>query len=270
MSDFSPVTVHLHGPVATVTMEDVAGRNTIRPRLYEGLRRALEAVTADLAVKVVIVTGMPDVFCAGSAKETLLGVEGGLQHKEYEPFARLFPRCPLPVIGAMGGHAIGGGLVLGLYADVPILSERSLYAANFLQYGMAPYMGATHVIPTRLGEPLGAEMILTARSYRGSELRARGASVLVVPHDQVMMTAVTMAEQIAQAPRRSLELMKAQLSARIMMETDVAMSYELEPHLKTAELAYVRERAATLYGPPQPSGAVPPWLARSERTMKAS
>ncbi|GAA1414993.1 polyketide synthase [Catellatospora coxensis] len=254
--DYSPVVLRLDPPVATIVMRDHEGRNAIRPPLQRAMRRALATAAAEEDIRVVVVTGLPEVFCAGAARETLLGVEGGQKHDDYEPFARLFPRCPLPVITAMDGHAIGGGLVVGLYADIPVLSERSLYAANFLQYGMAPYIGTTHVIPSRLGEALGAEMILTGRSYRGSELRARGASVLVVPHDKVMSTAKALAHQVAKAPRRSLELVKAQLSARIMAATDTAMAAELGPHLDSAKLPVVRQLAASGYGPPTPASAM--------------
>ena len=247
------VSLWITPPLAVITMADHEARNAIRPGLHHGLQRALGAAVDRNDVRVVVVTGLPDVFCAGAAREALLNVEGGLSHEDYEPFARSFPHCPLPVVSAMNGHAIGGGLVFGLYADVPVLSERSIYAANFLQYGMAPYVGATEVIPARLGEALGSEMILTARGYRGSELRSRGASVLVVPHSEVLETACALARRIAQAPRPSLELVKKQLSARLLSATDAAMQAELEPHLATASLQYVRDLARSGYGPPAPS-----------------
>jgi polyketide biosynthesis enoyl-CoA hydratase PksI len=256
--DFRPVALRIMTPVAVVTLVDHEARNAIRPSLYHGVSKALETASNDPDVRVIVVTGLPEVFCAGASREALLGVEGGLSHDDYEPFARSFPRCPLPVVAAMNGHAVGGGLVFGLYADVPVLSERSIYAANFLQYGMAPYIGTTHVIPSRLGEALGAEMILTAQGYRGSELRRRGASVLVVRHDQVMETAMAMARQIAVAPRRSLELVKQQLAARSLAATDAAMAAELDPHLTTAALPYVTDLAVAGYGPPAPSRPASP------------
>jgi polyketide biosynthesis enoyl-CoA hydratase PksI len=251
--EFECVSLRIAPPLAVITMADHVARNAIRPGLHHGLRQALKVSVDTHDVRVVVVTGLPEVFCAGAAREALLGMEGGLSHEDYEPFARSFPHCPLPVVSAMNGHAIGGGLVFGLYADVPILSERSIYAANFLQYGMAPYVGATEVIPSRLGEALGSEMILTARGYRGSELRSRGASVLVVPHAEVVETACAIARRIAQAPRPSLELVKRQLSARLLAATDTAMRAEFEPHLATASLPYVRELARSGYGPPAPS-----------------
>ena len=180
----------------------------------------------------------------------LARAEGVAAYNGYAPFARALAYCPLPVVAAMKGHAFGAGLMFGLYADVPVLSERSIYAANFLQYGMAPYMGATYLLRSRLGPALGSEMLLTARGYRGSELRSRGASVLVVGHDDVISTATAIANRIATAPRRPLELVKQQLAAQTIADADAAMAAELEPHHTALGLPFVRERAAAAYGPP--------------------
>jgi polyketide biosynthesis enoyl-CoA hydratase PksI len=248
--DFGTARIETDGPVALLRLTDAEGHNALRTRLRVGLEHALDAALADPEVRVVVATGLDTVFCSGAPQETLLGTDDCLSLEDYEPFARAFAHCPVPVVTAMNGHAMGGGFVFGLYADVPVLSERSMYAANFLQYAVAPYVGATHVLPLRLGSALGAEMILTARSYRGSELRHRGANVLVVPHHQVLSTAISVATQIARAPRHALELAKRQLAARLLADTTVAMDRERGPHLASREQPEVRVRAATLYGPP--------------------
>jgi polyketide biosynthesis enoyl-CoA hydratase PksI len=250
---FGTASLEVAGPVAVLRLTDSDGRNALRPRLRVGLELALAAAVDDPAVRVIVATGLDEVFCSGAPRETLLGTDGDLALDDYEPFARAFARCPLPVVAAMGGHAIGGGLVFGLYADVPVLSERSVYAANFLQYAIAPYVGATHVLPLRLGSALAAEMLLTARAYRGAELRQRGAGVLVVHHPQVLPRALSIAQRIAQAPRVALELLKRQTSAQLLADTGLAMEREREPHLASRQQAEVRQRAADGYGPPSPS-----------------
>jgi polyketide biosynthesis enoyl-CoA hydratase PksI len=250
-ADFRTVRLDTDGPVALVRMTD--GDNAMRPRLRVGLEQALAAAVADPNVRVVVALGLDTVFCSGAPRDVLVDGGQGLPLSEYGPFARAFALCPLPVVAAMRAHAIGGGLAMGLYADVPVLSERSVYAANFLQYGVAPYIGVTHIVPRRLGSALGTEMILTARAYRGAELRARGAGVTVVAHTVVEEHAAAVAHRIAQAPRRSLELVKQQLAAAVLADTDLAMEREIEPHLQSRALAEVRERGETGYGPPSPS-----------------
>jgi 4-carboxy-3-alkylbut-2-enoyl-[acp] decarboxylase len=248
----SSVTFQSAPPIALIAMVDAKTRNAVCPELHRNMCEALRRAVDDQGIRVIIVAGLPEMFSCGGAQEVLARAEDVPAQSGYEPFARALAHCPLPVVAAMKGHAFGAGLVFGLYADVPVLSERSIYSANFLQYGMAPYMGATYVLRSRLGAALGSEMLLTARGYRGSELRSRGASVLVVRHDDVISTATAIASRIATAPRRPLELVKQQLAARTIADGDAAMAAEFEPHHIALGLPFVRERAATAYGPPAP------------------
>lgn len=221
-----PVTLSVTDRVAVVAMADTASGNAISPGLADGLRAALAGAAADPGAHVVVVTGLPDRFSCGASKEYLAAEE----RVDVEPFVRAFLHCPLPVVAAMRGHAVGGGLVQGLYADLPVLSERSVYAANFLGFGLAPEYGTTWVLPHRLGSVLGAELLLTARGYRGAELRDRGAPVRIVPHDEVEPLALREAERIARAPRHALRLLKAQLAAQTLAASNAAIDVEREPH----------------------------------------
>jgi polyketide biosynthesis enoyl-CoA hydratase PksI len=222
----SPVTVTVDERVALVTMADATSGNAISAALADGLLGALADAAADPAVHVVVVTGLPDRFSCGASQEYLAAVE----RVPVEPFVRAFLHCPLPVVAAMRGHAVGGGLVQGLYADLPILSERSVYAANFLNYGLAPEYGTTWVLPARLGSVLGTELLLTARGYRGAELRDRGAPLRILPHDDVLPAALAEASRIARAPRHALQLLKAQLAGHTLAASDAAIAVEAEPH----------------------------------------
>lgn len=244
----TPLSVRIEAPLAFVRFADRAHGNTFRREWLDALTAVVDAAVAEPEVRVIVAEGLPEVFCAGATRETLLGLADELPIDEYERFARIFLACPLPVVAAMQGHALGGGLTMGLYADVAVLSERSLYAANFLQYGVAPYIGSTYVIPARMGAALGAEMLLTARGYRGRELRERGCGPLVVPHPDVPAAAREIALRIARAPRPSLELVKEQLAAAGRAASDAAMGRELGPHLRSRELPEVRELTLARYG----------------------
>jgi polyketide biosynthesis enoyl-CoA hydratase PksI len=245
---FGTISVEFDAPLATVRFADREHGNTFRREWLDDLFAAVDAATADPRTRVVVAAGLPSVFCAGATKDTLVGIADGLPLPEYRRFARVFATSPVPVVAEMQGHALGGGLVLGLYADVAVLSERSYYAANFMQYGVAPYVGATYVVPARLGEALGTEMLLTARGYRGVELKQRGCGVLVVPHDEVPARAREIALTIARAPRASLELLKRELSSKCLLASDAAMDRELEPHMASRALADVVDLAESGYG----------------------
>lgn len=242
MSDL--VTVETDGRVALVAMADAQGGNAISPAMVEEVPAALAEAASDPRVHVIVAAGLPTTFAAGASREYLLTDE----RADVEPFVRAFPHCPLPVVAAMQGHAIGGGLSFGLYADVPVLSERSRYAANFLNYGLVPEYGTTWLLPSRLGHTLGTEMLLTARGYAGAELRARSAPVRVVPHDEVLGTAVELAHGIARAPRCALELLKDQLSAQALAAGDAAIDIEAGRHEQAWNSTEFRRLVQQRYG----------------------
>ncbi|GII80009.1 hypothetical protein Sru01_49910 [Sphaerisporangium rufum] len=242
-----PVSVESIGRVALVRMADAARGNAIGPELAAGLAAALAAVAGDPAAHVVVVTGLPNVFAGGADRDHLLRPE----RAAVEPFVRAFARCALPVVAAMQGHAFGGGLTQGLYADVPVLSERSVYAANFANYALVPEYGTTWLLRERLGSTLGTEMLLTARGYRGAELRDRRAPVRIVPHEQVLPVSLALAEGIARAPRHTLLLLKRQLATQLLAAADAATAVEIGPHEEAWASADRGRLVAERYGRPE-------------------
>jgi 4-carboxy-3-alkylbut-2-enoyl-[acp] decarboxylase len=236
------------GPVAVIRLADTAGRNVFTPALDAEFRAAFGQAAADPAARVVLLAGLPQIFCAGGSRADLLGDPGSVATTEHEGIIRAPLRCPLPVVAAMRGHAIGGGLLLGLYCDLPLLSERSVYTANFMGYGFLPAMGASWLLPYRLGPALGAEVMLGAAAHRGAELRARGVPLRVLPHDEVEPEAVRLAHRIAAAPRVTLEHAKAVLAADWRRYSDQAYQRELPGHLETIRLPEVRRQVSSNYG----------------------
>lgn len=235
--------------VATIRLADTVNRNVFTAELVRQFTEALASAVAEPRSKVVLLAGLPDIFSAGGSRESLLADPDRHETLAHDEIIRAPLRCPLPVVAAMRGHAIGGGLMFGLYADIPVLSERSVYVLNCLGYGFMPCLGATWVLPHRLGPALGAEVLLGAQTFRGRELRERGAPLRVVPHPAVESTAAALAARIASAPRASLEYAKAALAATWRAESDRAFQREVAGHLDTLRLPMVRQAVATRYGP---------------------
>lgn len=247
MSD--PVTLTLDASgIAEVRLVDEAGRNSFTSAFCRGLESALDSAVRHRGTRVILVSGLPTLFCSGGSREELLSFARGDGRFDTDDFFRAFVRCPLPVVSAMQGHALGGGLVLGLYADLSVLSERSVYTANFMDYGFTPGMGATHLLPHRFGSAIGTEMLLTSRRYRGHELRERGTQVRIVAHADVPAVARALAEDVARAPRPSLELLKRHLAASLLAATDTAIAEEAAMHEVSFRLPEVTERIAARHG----------------------
>jgi len=236
--------VHLevNGGVALVKMEDRANKNTFSEALVTQLKETFTQVEANPSVKVVVITGFDAYFCCGGTRKELLAILDGHLNFTDQGIHDLLLRCKLPVIAAMQGHAIGGGLVFGCYADILILGAENFYSANFMKYGFTPGMGGTLLLPHVFGPLLGKEMMLTARNYQGRELQERGAPVRVVPRAEVLEKAMAEASNLATMERAALLLLKTRLSKPVREGLPAALEAELAMHRETFAGEAVRAR----------------------------
>ena len=246
-----PTAVHLQEVepgIVQVTMQDRVHKNTFSKELLAGLAQSFQAIQTHSHYKVVILTGYESYFASGGTQEGLLAIYEGKAQFTAGNFYSLALDCKLPVIAAMQGHGIGGGFVLGLFADFIILSRESVYTTNFMKYGFTPGMGATYIVPKKLGISLAEELLLTAGSYRGAELEKRGLPFPVLPREKVVSHALELARQLAEKPRISLITLKEHLVAPLRKELPRVIEQELEMHNKTFHQEEVKERIISLFG----------------------
>lgn len=233
--------------IAVIKMQNLNSGNTFTDEMIEGIMAAFNMVAK--TVKVIIITGDKNIFCMGGTKEQLLDISNGKRAFSDAPF--LFEglqRCEIPVIAAMQGHASGGGMLFGLYADITIMAREAVYCAPFLKYGFTPGMGATYIIPKRMGDILGKEMLFSSKSYRGEELEAKGASLIFAEQNSVLDEAIKIARSISDKPREVLSLLKRNLNAEGLKIIEKAISLEEEMHIKTFRNPEVRKKIGYYYG----------------------
>jgi len=248
MLEQAVVTTEIEPGIVQITMQDRVNKNTFSRELAEGLIGAFSAVGADARHRVVILTGYDSYFASGGTKEGLLFLSEGKGRFSDRDFYSLALNCPIPVIAAMQGHGVGGGFVLGLFADFPILSRESVYTANFMKYGFTPGMGSTFVLPQKLGIGLAEEMMITARTYRGEELQKRGIPFPVLPRAEIMAYALDLARTIAEKPRVSLVTLKDHLVAPLRQGLPPVIDQEVAMHAATFHQPEVKERIEALFG----------------------
>ncbi len=234
--------------IVQVSMCDRERRNTFSPGLMEGLVRSFEAVAERAEAKVVILTGYDNYFCSGGTQEGLLALHEGKAKFTDVNLYGLALDCRVPVIAAMQGHGIGGGFVMGLYADIVLLSRENIYTTNFMNYGFTPGMGATFIVPQKLGLALATEMLFTARNYRGEELKQRGVPFLVLPRAEVLSKALAFARQLAEKPLGALLELKGQLAAPLRERLPECIAQEVAMHERTFHDAEVRARIEARFG----------------------
>lgn len=220
--------------VAIVSLKDKENYNLLGIELYDALKDRFFEIHNDPSVKVVVVTGYDNVFSMGGAKNILTDISNQKNTCSDADFIyKGFLMCKVPVISAMQGHAQGGGLTLGLSADVTVMSNTGMYSSNFAQFGFTPGVGTTFFLIERFGTVLANEMMYTAASYYGSELRDRGACVIFEDKERVLERALEIADKIAKRPIETIYVLKKGLASKTLpilmhsVETENNMHNEL-------------------------------------------
>ncbi|MCQ4163482.1 polyketide synthase [Tahibacter harae] len=243
------VTLHeVEDGVVQITMQDRASKNGFSPALMGGLLQAFKRIAANPAWRAVVLTGYDSYFASGGTQRVLMTLQEGTASFDSVNVYSLALDCEIPVISAMQGHGIGGGFVMGLYADFVLLSRESIYTANFMKYGFTPGMGATYILVQKLGVSLAHEMMLSAETYRGDALEKRGVPYAVLPRAQVLPRAIELARTVAAKPRKSLVALKNHLAAPLRQALPEIIRQEVAMHEATFRDADVRQRIETLFG----------------------
>jgi enoyl-CoA hydratase/carnithine racemase len=218
--------------------------------IVTALTSVVERLSADQTIHVVLVEGGSCYFSAGASRRTLLSADA---EKLIAGYASELPgillSLPVPTIAVMAGHAVGGGFVLGLWCDIVLLAEESLYGANFMNLGFTPGMGASVVLEETVGGPLARELLFTGRLMKGREIRNAGSilSHAVVKRASVRARAIAIAEELAEVPREALVQLKQTLSARRQVNLEWAVKSEQAMHAHLFAQTSTQQRIAERY-----------------------
>jgi polyketide biosynthesis enoyl-CoA hydratase PksI len=217
--------------IVRLALDAASTHNRLDRSIVEGLLDALAALRSDPALRAVILAGTPEVFCAGASYGSLEELtSGAVNERALFALPSALLEFPCPIVGAIEGHAVGGGLALVLCCDIAIASERARYGFNFVQLGITPGLGVTRLLPLLVGPSLAAEMLLTGRHYLGRDLRALGLFSEVLPAAEVMPRALDDARRIAESPRHVIELLKNTLSSARREALAAAVEPEIRMH----------------------------------------
>ena len=177
--------------VRTLTLNRPQSRNALSAELRRRFFRALADAESDDTVDVLIVTGADPVFCAGlDLKE--LG-----ETTELPDISPKWPAMRKPVIGAINGAAVTGGLELALYCDVLIASENARFADTHARVGLLPTWGLSVRLPQKVGVGMARRMSLTGDYLSAQDALRCGLVTEVVAHDDLLPAAGRIAASIA-------------------------------------------------------------------------
>lgn len=218
--DYDTIIVSRPAPgVALIVLNRPERGNGVVPEMAADLIDALNRLEADLAIRVLVLTGAGTQFCAGADLHEFrryLAEDHAATQEPYNarvlwPVTQKLVSSRLPVIAAINGGATAGGLDLGLACDMRIASDRAKMGETYIKLGLNPGNGGTYFLPRLVGSGMAAEMALTGDLLDAERALAIGLVNRVVPHDSLLDEALALAARIAERPRLAIEATKQQL-----------------------------------------------------------
>ncbi|MBX7453224.1 enoyl-CoA hydratase [Mycolicibacterium sp. 3033] len=176
--------------IRTLTLNRPEARNALSSALRSQFYAALREAENDDSVDVVIITGADPVFCAGLDLKELGDTT------ELPDISPKWPPMSKPVIGAINGAAVTGGLEIALYCDILIASENARFADTHARVGLLPTWGLSVRLPQKVGVGMARRMSMTGDYLSADEALRTGLVTQVVPHDQLLDAARQVATSI--------------------------------------------------------------------------
>lgn len=207
--------------------------NAISNELTSELSSLLAELEKDDKLKVLVVTGAGDkAFVAGADIQELVDRDARLgrrvSHERQEIFSRI-ENLPVPVIAAVNGYALGGGLELALACNIRICSEKAQFGAPEVKLGIIPGDGGTQRLPRLVGLGRAMEMILTGDFIDAQEAYRIGLVNKVVPPEELINAAMELAQKVASRPPLAVKYAKEAVNRS--QEGDTTSGFALESYL---------------------------------------
>jgi enoyl-CoA hydratase/carnithine racemase len=203
--------------------------------LIRGLAGALEALDGDRSCRAIVLAAQGKAFCAGAnfGDGSTLDQEGRRPGEQAQPVAHLYVeavrlfRTRKPIVAAVHGAAVGGGLGLAMVADFRVTCPEARLCANFTRLGFHPGFGLTVTLPEAIGKTNAALMFYTSRRFTGEDAYRMGLAQALVAQDRVRATAHELAAEIAQNAPLGIVSTRATLRADLADRVARATEHEL-------------------------------------------
>ncbi len=246
------------GEVGVLTLNRPEARNALTHRTYAELEKAVRSTTA----RCLVITGADPAFCSGDDVKQVMVASGdaiasGLERKpRLTPAADALLTTDVPIVAAVNGAAVGWGMELALMADIRVASERARFGELFVKRGLCCDVAGLARLAQLVGREAAAELLFTGRLVDAEEARALRLVSRVVPHDELLPTALELARSIAANPPLAVQRLKAGLRTALdpdwrelgrWVGASLAELFRTEDH-KEGVAAFLEKRAARYVG----------------------
>src|SRR5579871_4106191 len=240
------VLIERDGNLAIVTINRPQARNAVNSATAQQLAQAFEAFDRDDSLRVAILTGSGNTFCAGfDLKEVATGE--GRQLKENEtrgPMGPTWMFLSKPVLAAVEGYAVAGGFELALWCDLRIAARDAIFGVFNRRFGVPLIDLGTVRLPRLIGQSHALDLILTGRGVSGEEALRMGLVNRMVESGKALQSALELAHTIANFPQRCLRADRLSAFNQWSLSSDQARLIELRGGLEVLNSGESREGAS--------------------------
>ncbi len=237
----SPVFVKHEGPVTLVGLHRPRVRNAVDRPTAQALADAFRAFDADEEARVAVLWGQGGTFCSGADLQALARGEGNRLEEEGDgPMGPTRMLLGKPVIAAIAGHAVAGGLELALWCDLRVAEEGAILGVFCRKWGVPLIDGGTVRLPRLIGQSRALDLILTGREVKADEALAMGLVNRVVPDGQGLEASLALARELASLPPLCMKGDRKSL----YQQWDLPLQQALEAEFRGGRDAVMKEALA--------------------------
>jgi len=221
------VSVERDGPVTTVRLSRPSARNAVDGPTAAALADAFRAFDADDEAAVAVLHGEGGTFCAGADLKAVGTANGNRTDPDGDgPMGPTRLRLSKPVIAAVAGHAVAGGLELALWCDLRVADETAIFGVYCRRWGVPLIDGGTVRLPRLVGTGRAMDLILSGRSVDAAEALAIGLVNRLVPAGEALTAAQGLARQLAAFPQTCLREDRASVLEQEGLDEAAALANE--------------------------------------------
>ncbi len=256
MSD-APVLIEIKEKIVQITLNRPNNRNSMDNEMMPAFFEAVEQVKRNQELRCLIIAGKGKSFCAGADfkadnRNTEYRLPNEVFMNMYRPFLAL-REIEMPIIGALNGHAIGGGFGLALICDMRIANKKSKYGANFARLGIHSGMAVSYMLPRIVGLPKANELMFTGRLLDGEKCLEIGLVNYAEESDKVLDKAWELAREIAACAPVAVKMMKHSICRGLDWTPEKAAEMEAHCQSRTFEMRDAKEGIAALLEKREPN-----------------
>lgn len=228
------VDLQRRGPVTVISIDRPERKNAVDRATARALAEAFRAFDADDQAPVAVLTGAGDTFCAGADLKAIgEGQPNRVATDGDGPMGPTRMQLQKPVIAAIEGYAVAGGLELALWCDLRVAAQDAVFGVLCRRWGVPLIDGGTIRLPRLVGQSVAMDLVLTGREMDAEEAARVGLVNRLCDAGQALETAVTLAERISSNPQMCMRNDRASLLQQWSMPIDEALIRETQLGLET-------------------------------------